>query len=596
MNQYPFNSTAQNVVNGSDSDGTSGILRLTLDGLQVPLSLMGNILQHSLYYAFGIRNGFGMDFDPITGVLWDTENGPGYGDEINLVPLGFNSGWNKGQGLWEPKGYYLGEHLNNLSSLSGKNKNGEYRNPELTTKNFTIGITLIKFVSSDRLGESYKNDLLVGDSKNGNIYKFKLSDDRKSLQLNGRLADKVADTKDELELNDALFGVGFGVITDIKIGPDGNVYVVSLSDGKIYKIFHIGNNLVGSNKGNKQTSNWQMSTSNNIHLQAKRIGTEEAIKTQDPVLYLKLKNEINLNETLVTKLAFLKKVLSSEDSQSNGTDYGEGASLDISQAQLNNLLEVLGDERPGWLHGVRERGEAMPIRFVASINNASSDAKVVTINSLIVVKYNAVYYLLSTTRTIFVTTEDSTVVVYPIFTGSAYQKKGFYDFYRGECGISCLRVKINDIRWRDNAYPLEVLKWLGYENVITDIDVDRDPTILSHYKTVIMLHNEYVTRTEYDAIVSHKNVIFLYPNALFAQVSYNASDGTVALVKGHRFPSNNIWNAFNWPYDNTLTEEKNHNCDNWHFRKISNGMQLNCTPNNILHYDSELWEKIKLTS
>ena len=62
-----------------------------------------------------------MDFDPITGMLWDTENGPGYGDEINLVPLGFNSGWNKVQGLWDPEGYFLGEHFNNLSSLSGKN-------------------------------------------------------------------------------------------------------------------------------------------------------------------------------------------------------------------------------------------------------------------------------------------------------------------------------------------------------------------------------------------------------------------------------------------------------------------------------------------
>ena len=53
------------------------------------------------YYAYGIRNSFGLDFDPITGKLWDTENGPGFGDEINLVEPGFNSGWAKISGIWK---------------------------------------------------------------------------------------------------------------------------------------------------------------------------------------------------------------------------------------------------------------------------------------------------------------------------------------------------------------------------------------------------------------------------------------------------------------------------------------------------------------
>jgi aldose sugar dehydrogenase len=51
------------------------------------------------YYAYGIRNSFGFDFDPITGNLWDTENGPGFGDEINFVEPGFNSGSKKVQGF-----------------------------------------------------------------------------------------------------------------------------------------------------------------------------------------------------------------------------------------------------------------------------------------------------------------------------------------------------------------------------------------------------------------------------------------------------------------------------------------------------------------
>ena len=54
--------------------------------------ILGNTYPLNLYYAYGIRNSFGMDFDPVTGKLWDTENGPDYGDEINLVEPGFNSG------------------------------------------------------------------------------------------------------------------------------------------------------------------------------------------------------------------------------------------------------------------------------------------------------------------------------------------------------------------------------------------------------------------------------------------------------------------------------------------------------------------------
>ena len=53
------------------------------------------------HYAYGIRNSFGIDFDPITGTLWDTENGPICGDELNLVEPGFNSGWDKVQGMSE---------------------------------------------------------------------------------------------------------------------------------------------------------------------------------------------------------------------------------------------------------------------------------------------------------------------------------------------------------------------------------------------------------------------------------------------------------------------------------------------------------------
>lgn len=91
---------AQNIADGPPPNGLGGILRITQDGQIVEPNnpVFGEESPLNIYYAMGIRNSFGMDFDPVTGNLWDTENGPSYGDEINLVTPGFNSGWTLIQG------------------------------------------------------------------------------------------------------------------------------------------------------------------------------------------------------------------------------------------------------------------------------------------------------------------------------------------------------------------------------------------------------------------------------------------------------------------------------------------------------------------
>ena len=95
------NSQISNVDKGIQADGRGGILRITQDGEVVEPTILGNQHPLDMYYAYGIRNSFGIDFDPETDNLWDTENGEDYGDEINLVEPGFNSGWVKVQGKWE---------------------------------------------------------------------------------------------------------------------------------------------------------------------------------------------------------------------------------------------------------------------------------------------------------------------------------------------------------------------------------------------------------------------------------------------------------------------------------------------------------------
>jgi glucose/arabinose dehydrogenase len=220
-----------------DPDGRGGILRIDQNGQ--PIGSHGIVADSeplNKYYAYGIRNGFGMDFDPLNGQLWDTENGPSFGDEINLVEPGFNSGWNKVQGIWN---HFVENHVNarditfSPSDLVDFGGRGMYRSPEFIWK-YTVGPTALKFLSSDKLGKEYQNDIFVGDVNNGRIYHFKLNQNRTEFILDGPLNDKVADT--DTELDSVVFAGGFGIITDLKTGPDGYLYFIAYNEGKIYRI------------------------------------------------------------------------------------------------------------------------------------------------------------------------------------------------------------------------------------------------------------------------------------------------------------------------------------------------------------------------
>lgn len=214
---------AQNFEDGPAADGTSGILRVGKNG-EAPPSVIGTSAFGKYYYAYGIRNSFGMDFDPVTGALWDTENGPATGDEINRVDAGFNSGWRDVQGMASEE---------DLPGLVLFNARSHYSDPEFAWTE-PVGPTAIAFLDSSRLGSQYENDIFVGDINNGALYRFDLNSDRTALELSGSLDDMVADTPAE---NQAVtFGTGFGGITDIKVGPDGNLYVLSFIDGAIYQI------------------------------------------------------------------------------------------------------------------------------------------------------------------------------------------------------------------------------------------------------------------------------------------------------------------------------------------------------------------------
>lgn len=252
INGGALDSQTANSKNGSVAIGNGGILFLPKNGDATQnRGPLGDQYPLNLYYAYGIRNSFGIDFDPVTGKLWDTENGPFYGDEINLVDPGFNSGWTKIQGVWpisnyseliidapegSPRGHppQSNEFGNWQESMFDFDGNGKYSQPEFTW-NKTVGVTSIKFYNSNKLGKEYENDVFVATFNQGGwIFHFDLDKDRRNLDLKRDLKDRVADNPDELQ--DVLFARGFGSITDLEVGPDGYLYVLSIGKGAIYKI------------------------------------------------------------------------------------------------------------------------------------------------------------------------------------------------------------------------------------------------------------------------------------------------------------------------------------------------------------------------
>jgi aldose sugar dehydrogenase len=215
-------------------------------------------------YAYGVRNSFGMAFDPVSGHLWTQENGDDSFDEINRVGAGFNGGWiqlmgpssrvaeykaietSRPGGLqqirWSPS--LIADTPQQALSRLYQLPNSQYTEPEFSWK-YAVAPSPIGFVRGQSIGAQFDGNLFVGASRTtlsgGYLFRFPLTNDRLHLApVDGRLADRVADNADKFDLSESeslLVGQNFGVTTDIQTGPDGNLYIVSLSNGVIYEIY-----------------------------------------------------------------------------------------------------------------------------------------------------------------------------------------------------------------------------------------------------------------------------------------------------------------------------------------------------------------------
>ena len=247
LSNNPLEFNLFNILGNLDSCARQFFYENFSDGHWKDTSSIIQIEPKGAYAAIGIRNSFGLAVDPKTGYLWDTENGPDVYDEINLVETKFNSGWAKIQG---PSNGKLLPQLPNYEEY-------EYSEPEFSWE-LPIGVTAIEFPNS-KMFEKYENFVFVADVNNGNIYKFKLDDTRtKFIFESPYLQDNVLNILENSEdaafsgdieclmsgipcyrfdpMDEILFGKNFGMISDMKFGPDGALYVISLMEGKIYRI------------------------------------------------------------------------------------------------------------------------------------------------------------------------------------------------------------------------------------------------------------------------------------------------------------------------------------------------------------------------
>jgi glucose/arabinose dehydrogenase len=227
-------------------------------------------------YSYGHRNSFGMAFDPYSGSLWVTENGDDAYSELNRVIPGMNGGWVQLAGplsrisdwrlieitQFPPGGpgalqqvrypptraaYTPGLALSRMFMLPG----ATYVEPDLSWK-YEIGPAGTAFVKGGALGAEYDGTLWIGSARSnqqvgangGSLYRLEFTTDRLHVDLSAdpRLADRVADNLfraqkfDGTESETLQIGTGFGTTPSIEQGPDGNLYVVSVTDNVIYKI------------------------------------------------------------------------------------------------------------------------------------------------------------------------------------------------------------------------------------------------------------------------------------------------------------------------------------------------------------------------
>jgi glucose/arabinose dehydrogenase len=266
--QLPSILAGQSYINFHTRRLPGGEIRGQIEETQVTANI------HKVF-SYGLRNSFGFDFDPKSGNLWLEQNGDDAFTELDLVQPGMNGGWiqvmgplaridqfkliettmfggNLQQSRWPPTN--IADSPEEARARMVMLPGAHYSDPEFSWK-FEVAPAAVGFMDGRGIGAQYDGDLFVGAARpfleGGFLWHFNLTGNRRNIGVDDpRLEDRVADNLDKpsptdpgandralVESESLLFGRNFGVATDIKTSPNGNLFVVSLSNGAIYEIF-----------------------------------------------------------------------------------------------------------------------------------------------------------------------------------------------------------------------------------------------------------------------------------------------------------------------------------------------------------------------
>jgi Glucose / Sorbosone dehydrogenase len=219
-------------------------------------------------FSYGHRNAFGMAFDPYSGDLWETENGDDTFSELNRAVPGMNGGWIQIMGPQHRFFDYKDIEVNQFGGALQQARfpptrladspgqahtelfmlpGAKYVDPELSWK-YESGPAGTTFVVGSALGAENDGTLWIGSARSfqqvggtgGALYRLRLNNSRRKVDVSDpALAEGVVDNLVKFgptESESLIVGVGFGTTPSIEQGPDGNLYVVSITDQAIYMI------------------------------------------------------------------------------------------------------------------------------------------------------------------------------------------------------------------------------------------------------------------------------------------------------------------------------------------------------------------------
>jgi glucose/arabinose dehydrogenase len=204
----PGDSVGPEAARSQDPDDYAGkVVRLRDDGRIPPDNPFVRRTSHKPgVYSLGHRNGHALVVNPETGDLWQTEQGPNGGDEINIIRAGKNYGWPKVSYGRQ----YFGPYVSPQPSRRGMEQPALFWMP-------SIGVTGMTFYTGDRF-PAWKRNAFVGGLREGEIPRT------------GQLQRIVFNETWQEIRRESLLRELHQRIRDVRQGPDGLLYVLTAED------------------------------------------------------------------------------------------------------------------------------------------------------------------------------------------------------------------------------------------------------------------------------------------------------------------------------------------------------------------------------